>query len=92
MGAHDNGCDQTSLSVDSMRKRKSQSKKDKSEAAEILAKWEEHNSKLVLGIGDGKQVRKAPAKGSKKGCMKGKGKPENSSRNYRGVQQRTWGQ
>lgn len=36
-------------------------------------------------------MRKAPAKGSKKGCMKGKGGPENARCNYRGVRQRTWG-
>ncbi|KAH9325316.1 hypothetical protein KI387_005494, partial [Taxus chinensis] len=38
-----------------------------------------------------KQIRKSPAKGSKKGCMKGKGGPENALCNYRGVRQRTWG-
>ncbi|GLJ26432.1 hypothetical protein SUGI_0509930 [Cryptomeria japonica] len=30
-------------------------------------------------------------RGSKKGCMKGKGGPENALCNYRGVRQRTWG-
>ncbi|GAB4827647.1 Dehydration-responsive element-binding protein [Ancistrocladus abbreviatus] len=89
MGAHDNGCSQTSLLVDSMRKRKSRSRKDKSEVAEILAKWKGYNAKLESSVGDGKQVRKAPAKGSKKGCMKGKGRAKNSSCNYRGVRQRT---
>ncbi|EFJ17283.1 hypothetical protein SELMODRAFT_38500, partial [Selaginella moellendorffii] len=28
---------------------------------------------------------------SKKGCMKGKGGPQNSQCQYRGVRQRTWG-
>jgi len=36
-----------------------------------------------------KQIRKT--RGSKKGCMKGKGGPENALCNYRGVRQRTWG-
>ncbi|KAG2664307.1 hypothetical protein I3760_16G076300 [Carya illinoinensis] len=34
------------------------------------------------------QIRRAPAIGSKKGCMKGKGRPENSRRDYKGVQRR----
>ena len=34
---------------------------------------------------------KALAKGSKKGCMKGKGRPKHSQCRYRGVGQRTWG-
>ena len=34
---------------------------------------------------------KALAKGSKKGCMKGKGRPKHSQCHYRGVGQRTWG-
>lgn len=34
---------------------------------------------------------KPPAKGSKKGCMRGKGGPENGNYRYRGVRQRTWG-
>lgn len=36
-------------------------------------------------------MRKLPAKGYKKGCMKGKGGPENALCSYRGVRQRTWG-
>ncbi|KAE8700116.1 Dehydration-responsive element-binding protein 2A [Hibiscus syriacus] len=40
---------------------------------------------------DEKRARKAPAKGSKKGCMKGKGGPQNQNCRYRGVRQRTWG-
>ncbi|KAE8683245.1 Dehydration-responsive element-binding protein 2A [Hibiscus syriacus] len=40
---------------------------------------------------DEKKARKAPAKGSKKGCMKGKGGPQNQNCCYRGVRQRTWG-
>ena len=44
-----------------------------------------------VGHGPRKTIRKAPAKGSKKGCMKGKGGPENAQCAYRGVRQRTWG-
>ncbi|XP_059666802.1 dehydration-responsive element-binding protein 2C-like [Cornus florida] len=56
--------------------------------AETLAEWKEHGS---LDDDKGKAVCRVPAKGSKKGCMKGKGGPENSRCNYRGVRQRTWG-
>ncbi|CAA7052153.1 unnamed protein product [Microthlaspi erraticum] len=37
------------------------------------------------------RVRKVQAKGSKKGCMKGKGGPENPVCRFRGVRQRVWG-
>ncbi|KAI0497258.1 hypothetical protein KFK09_020481 [Dendrobium nobile] len=57
--------------------------------AETLEKWKELNKKLDSC--DGKRIRKAPAKGSRKGCMRGKGGPENSKCSYRGVRQRTWG-
>ncbi|VAH73146.1 unnamed protein product [Triticum turgidum subsp. durum] len=55
--------------------------------AETIKKWKEENQKLLQENGS----RKAPAKGSKKGCMAGKGGPENSNCAYRGVRQRTWG-
>lgn len=41
--------------------------------------------------GEKKQVRKAAQASSRKGCMRGKGGPENSSCTYKGVRQRTWG-
>nr|GEX08567.1 hypothetical protein [Tanacetum cinerariifolium] len=53
--------------------------------AETLAKWIEINKDVKA------KTRKAPAKGSTKGCMKGKGGPENSRCSFRGVRQRTWG-
>ncbi|KAL9674972.1 hypothetical protein QQ045_003171 [Rhodiola kirilowii] len=56
--------------------------------ADTLAKWEQYN---VTQDCVGKTVRRVPANGSKKGCMKGKGGPENYDSNYRGVRQRTWG-
>ncbi|CAJ1971060.1 unnamed protein product [Sphenostylis stenocarpa] len=90
MGAYD----QVSLrpSDSSRKKRKSRSRGDGSRSvAETIAKWKEYNEHLYSDKGDGRSTRKAPAKGSKKGCMKGKGGPQNYDCNYRGVRQRTWG-
>lgn len=56
-----------------------------SNVKETLSKWKEMND------GVGKVVNRAPAKGSRKGCMRGKGGPENSMCSYRGVRQRRWG-
>ncbi|GLJ05132.1 hypothetical protein SUGI_0011780 [Cryptomeria japonica] len=52
---------------------------------EILERWERLNSS------DQMKRRITIHKGSTKGCMKGKGGPENGRYNYRGVRQRTWG-
>lgn len=80
------------MPMDYPRKRKSRSRRGGPDAvAETLAKWKEYNDKLQTSNGDSKPVRKVPAKGSKKGCMKGKGGPQNTQCNYRGVRQRTWG-
>ncbi|KAL1544808.1 Dehydration-responsive element-binding protein [Salvia divinorum] len=74
--------------LDFNRKRKSRSRKSGTKSlTEVLDKWKEYNTK----VDDDKPARKAPSKGSKKGCMKGKGGPDNSRCNYRGVRQRTWG-
>ncbi|KAI3427836.1 AP2/ERF domain-containing protein [Psidium guajava] len=74
------------------RKRKSRSRRQGSlPVAETLAKWKEYNDQLDSHSNGDKPMRKVPAKGSKKGCMKGKGGPENTTFNYRGVRQRTWG-
>ncbi|XVE99246.1 hypothetical protein REPUB_Repub03eG0181400 [Reevesia pubescens] len=70
----------SSLSLDSSRKRK---RRDGLSVADTLKLWSENP--------EAKQARKVPAKGSKKGCMKGKGGPQNHTCNYRGVRQRTWG-
>jgi hypothetical protein len=67
--------------------------------AETLEWWASHNNNGILVKAaavagpkkTGGMIRKAPAKGSKKGCMKGKGGPENATCSYRGVRQRTWG-
>lgn len=81
-----------SLPMDYSRKRKSRSRRDGSTSvADTLAKWKDYNNKLDSMVGKDKPTRKIPAKGSKKGCMKGKGGPENSHCKYRGVRQRTWG-
>ncbi|KAF5193030.1 Dehydration-responsive element-binding protein 2c [Thalictrum thalictroides] len=76
------------------KKRKSRSRRNgPNSIAETLAKWKELNNKLELETSKegGVKRRKVPAKGSKKGCMRGKGGPDNSRCNYRGVRQRTWG-
>ncbi|CAN6337963.1 unnamed protein product [Urochloa humidicola] len=59
--------------------------------AAVIQRWAEHNKQLEHDAEGAKRPRKAPAKGSKKGCMKGKGGPENTHCGYRGVRQRTWG-
>ncbi|KAJ1426326.1 DNA-binding domain superfamily [Sesbania bispinosa] len=93
--AYDQGSNKSLVSMDSSKKRKSRSRGDGTRSvAETLAKWKEYNEHLYSsgsGKSDGRPTRKAPAKGSKKGCMKGKGGPQNSQCNYRGVRQRTWG-
>lgn len=47
---------------------------------------------IALSGGGEKRVRKPSAQASsRKGCMRGKGGPENASCTYKGVRQRTWG-
>ncbi|KAK9984877.1 hypothetical protein SO802_034402 [Lithocarpus litseifolius] len=72
--------------MESSKKRKSRF--DGVSVAEILAKWRDYNAQVEPSA---KRARKLQAMGSKKGCMKGKGGPENPHCNYRGVRQRTWG-
>lgn len=74
--------------IDSSRKRK---RRDGVNVAETLERWRRYNESLESGNGEDKPMRRVPAKGSKKGCMKGKGGPENGRCDYRGVRQRTWG-
>ncbi|XP_042465094.1 dehydration-responsive element-binding protein 2B-like isoform X1 [Zingiber officinale] len=59
--------------------------------SETLAWWRQRNHQLCGFPNGEKQVQKPPAKGSKKGCMRGKGGPDNANCRYRGVRQRTWG-
>ncbi|KAI3705666.1 hypothetical protein L1987_75905 [Smallanthus sonchifolius] len=82
----------TVSSSDCSRKRKSRIRRDGPKCvAETLARWKEYNNKIDSMDEKSKPVRKVPAKGSKKGCMKGKGGPENTRCKFRGVRQRTWG-
>ncbi|KAJ6804890.1 dehydration-responsive element-binding protein 2B-like [Iris pallida] len=57
---------------------------------ETIAKWKEQNTQLI-NCDKVSSVRKVQGKGSRKGCMQGKGGPDNSKCNYRGVRQRIWG-
>ncbi|OIV96323.1 hypothetical protein TanjilG_09750 [Lupinus angustifolius] len=47
--------------------------------------------KSGMGIDERKQLKKPAQASSRKGCMRGKGGPENASCKYKGVRQRTWG-
>ncbi|CAK8569669.1 unnamed protein product [Lathyrus sativus] len=47
--------------------------------------------KSGLGKEEKKQLKKPAQASSRKGCMRGKGGPENASCTYKGVRQRTWG-
>ncbi|CAL1374803.1 unnamed protein product [Linum trigynum] len=83
----------TAACSDSTRKRRRRTGTES--VVETLKKWKQYNEYLDTCLDGGatgkKSGRKVPAKGSKKGCMKGKGGPENSQCKYRGVRQRTWG-
>ncbi|TMW84164.1 hypothetical protein EJD97_025690 [Solanum chilense] len=57
---------------------------------EILLRWKNFNQE-VNSNNEQVKKRKSPGNGSNKGCMPGKGGPENSGCKYRGVRQRTWG-
>ncbi|XP_010508876.1 PREDICTED: dehydration-responsive element-binding protein 2C-like isoform X2 [Camelina sativa] len=83
------------MPFDSPRKRKSRGERER-DVAEILRKWREYNQQTetdssYIDGGIPKRIRKAPTQGSRKGCMRGKGGPENRYCEYRGVRQRTWG-
>ncbi|KAK1322187.1 Dehydration-responsive element-binding protein 2A [Acorus calamus] len=60
---------------------------------DVLTEWEQqhHNHLHISNNNRGNPILKKQAKGSKRGCMKGKGGPENSSCAYRGVRQRASG-
>ena len=74
--------------LDTSRKRKSRSRRDGTTVAERLQIWKQYNDNVEEAS---TKKRKVPAKGSKKGCMKGKGGPENGQCSFRGVRQRIWG-
>lgn len=44
-----------------------------------------------MEVGGDREVKRSVMGRSRKGCMKGKGGPENAQCTYRGVRQRTWG-
>ncbi|XP_009135143.1 dehydration-responsive element-binding protein 2B [Brassica rapa] len=70
----------------SSKKRKARARADGKTVADRLKQWKDHNE------GEESKPRgKVHAKGSKKGCMKGKGGPENTKCSFRGVRQRVWG-
>ncbi|CAN6973505.1 unnamed protein product [Brassica oleracea var. botrytis] len=82
------GGDINSPQLDTSKKRKSRSRRDGTTVAERLQIWKEYNENVEEASN---KKRKVPAKGSKKGCMKGKGGPENGQCSFRGVRQRIWG-
>ncbi|KAJ4898240.1 Dehydration-responsive element-binding protein 2B [Raphanus sativus] len=71
--------------VTSSKKRKSRARADGKTVADRLKQWKDSNG------GENQQRRIVHAKGSKKGCMRGKGGPENTNCRFRGVRQRVWG-
>ncbi|KAG8085229.1 hypothetical protein GUJ93_ZPchr0010g9989 [Zizania palustris] len=73
------------------KKRPRRSRDGPTSVSETIKRWADINKQLEHDPNSPKQTRKAPAKGSKKGCMKGKGGPENTQCKFRGVRQRTWG-
>ncbi|KAJ6773623.1 DEHYDRATION-RESPONSIVE ELEMENT-BINDING PROTEIN 2D-LIKE [Salix purpurea] len=46
---------------------------------------------IMSGYGEKKHFKKPAQASSRKGCMRGKGGPENALCSYKGVRQRTWG-
>ncbi|KAJ0266348.1 Dehydration-responsive element-binding protein 2A [Hirschfeldia incana] len=88
MAVYDNSGDINRTELDTSKKRKSRSRRDGITVAERIKMWKEYNDTIEESPS---KKRKVPAKGSKKGCMKGKGGPENSYCSFRGVRQRTWG-
>lgn len=75
------------------RKRRSGGRTDSVE--DTLEKWKNYNRQQQQKLGcrgnGADKIHKVPAKGSRKGCMRGKGGPQNSDCNFRGVRQRIWG-
>ncbi|KAK8580859.1 hypothetical protein V6N13_143917 [Hibiscus sabdariffa] len=49
------------------------------------------STSLMGGFAERKQIKKPAQASSRKGCMRGKGGPENALCTYKGVRQRTWG-
>lgn len=89
-----NSCDMDDGFIASNKKPRAR-RNGRESVEDTIKKWKKYNNnnnQLGLGEEDGlKKISKLPAKGSKKGCMRGKGGPENSRCKYRGVRQRIWG-
>nr|AEC53579.1 dehydration-responsive element binding protein 2A [Leymus chinensis]AEC53582.1 dehydration-responsive element binding protein 2A [Leymus chinensis] len=73
------------------KKRPRRSRDGPNSVSETIRRWKEVNQQLEHDPQGAKRARKPPAKGSKKGCIQGKGGPENTQCGFRGVRQRTWG-
>ncbi|GFY95765.1 DRE/CRT-binding protein 2B [Actinidia rufa] len=71
--------------------RKRRRRKDCESTEATLLRWKNYRDQFDLTNNGVKPRRKGPGKGSRKGCMPGKGGPENSGCRFRGVRQRTWG-
>ncbi|CAI9260306.1 unnamed protein product [Lactuca saligna] len=68
--------------MESSKKRKSRTRHEGPKwVAKTLAKWKEYDKKIDKLDEKAKPTNKVPAKGSKKGFMKGRGEPENSRGN-----------
>ncbi|CAN8298232.1 unnamed protein product [Cochlearia groenlandica] len=92
MAVYDNSGGMDRTRIDTSKKRKSRSRRDGVNVAERLKLWKQYNDTIEEEEKEAKsKKRKVPAKGSKKGCMKGKGGPENGRCSFRGVRQRIWG-
>lgn len=84
MEKEDNGSKQSSsVSVVSSRRRK----RAVEPVEATLSRWVKKEDEEE-GL---EKARRVQAKGSKKGCMRGKGGPENPVCRFRGVRQRVWG-
>ncbi|XVE76621.1 hypothetical protein DITRI_Ditri12bG0188200 [Diplodiscus trichospermus] len=86
----------TSVTADTVRasnKKPRRRRNGRESVEDAIENWKKYNNnQLQFGEQDGlKKVCKVPAKGSKKGCMLGKGGPDNSKCKFRGVRQRIWG-
>ncbi|KAF8115190.1 hypothetical protein N665_0029s0035 [Sinapis alba] len=88
MAVYDHSGDIIRTELETSKKRKSRSRRDGATVADRIKMWKEYNDSVEESPS---KKRKVPAKGSKKGCMKGKGGPENGRCSFRGVRQRTWG-
>ena len=72
--------------MDNVDEKERRRKTREDSVAETLVKWKEYNATKLESCATPKVL----AKESMKGCMKGKGGPENSQFRCRGVRKRTW--